>query len=100
MLFWCPVVIQKFWLILVNLVDFSSSIVTVSRGKYGQKFMWMQAWPYPLSSWRFIGEYPYSNIEVESGHEQDGITDDYYKNLIFKEIKLGKLKDDIVYIRN
>ena len=87
-------------MILVNLVDFSCSIATVSRGKYGQKLMWMQAWPYPLSSWIYIREYPYSNIEVESGHEQDRITDDYYKNLLFKEIKLGKLKDDIVYIRN
>ena len=35
-------------------------------------------------------------IEVESGHEKDRITDDYYTNLLFEETKLAKLKDDIV----
>ena len=35
-------------------------------------------------------------IEVESGHEKDRITDDYYTNLLFEKNKLAKLKDDIV----
>ena len=35
-------------------------------------------------------------IEVESGHEKDRITDDYYTNLLFEKTKLAKLKDDIV----
>ena len=35
-------------------------------------------------------------IEVESGHEKDRITDDYYTNLLFEKTKIAKLKDDIV----
>ena len=36
------------------------------------------------------------STEVEPGHKKDRITDDYYTNLLFKETKLAKLKDDIV----
>ena len=53
----------------------------------------MWAWPYPLSTWRYIGEYP---IELESGHEKDRTTNDYYTNLLFGKTKLARLKDDIV----
>ena len=35
-------------------------------------------------------------IEVESGHEKDRTTDDYYTNLLFEKTKLARLKDDIV----
>ena len=35
-------------------------------------------------------------IEVESGHEKDKTTDDYYTNLLFDKTKLARLKDDIV----
>ena len=35
-------------------------------------------------------------IEVESGHEKDRTTDDYYTNLLFEKNKLARLKDDIV----
>ena len=35
-------------------------------------------------------------IEVESGHQKDRITDDYYTNLLFEKSKLTKLKDEIV----
>ena len=34
--------------------------------------------------------------EVESGHEKDRTTDDYYTNLLFEKNKLARLKDDIV----
>ena len=37
-----------------------------------------------------------SPTEVESRHEKDRITDDYYTNLLFEKTKLAKLKDDIV----
>ena len=36
------------------------------------------------------------STEVEPGHKKDRITDDCYTNLLFKETKLAKLKDDIV----
>ena len=34
--------------------------------------MKMWTWPYPLSTWRYIGEYLYRD---ESGHEEDRITE-------------------------
>ena len=52
----------------------------------------MWAWPYPLSTWRYIGEYPYR----VSGHKKDRTTNDYYTNLLFGKTKLARLKDDIV----
>ena len=34
-------------------------------------------------------------IEVESGHEKDRTTDNYYTKLLFEKIQLARLKDDI-----
>ena len=56
--------------------------------------MKMWTWPYPLSTWRYIGEYLYRD---ESGHEEDRITEaNPYMNVLFKKTKLAKLKDDTV----